>query len=46
MNEIEQLTHEEYTHFLAYGEDVSEELDPETQALLELTCIDVPEEGE
>ena len=46
MSEIETMCHEEYTNFLAYGDPVYEELDAATQALLELTCVDVPEEGE
>ena len=44
MSEIETMCHEEYTNFLAYGDEVYEELDAATQALLELTCLDVPEE--
>ena len=44
--EQERMNAEEYAYYLAYGDEVYEELDAATQALLELTAIDLPEEGE
>ena len=46
ISEIETMSHEEHTNFLAYGDPVYEELDEAAQALLELTCVDLPKEGE
>ena len=46
MSEIETMNHEEHCMFLAYGDPVYEELDKAVQTLMELTCVDVPEEGE
>ena len=46
MTEIESMTLEEFSEFLAWGDPLWEELDASTKALLELTCIDVPKEGE
>ena len=46
MSEIETMSHEEHCMFLAYGDPVYTELDTATQALLDLTIIDVPDEDE
>ena len=44
--EQERMNAEDYSFFLAFGDEVYQELDAATQALLELTCIDVPDAGE
>ena len=41
-----QMNAEDYAFFLAYGDEVYEELDAAARALLDLTILDVPEEGE
>ena len=46
LSTTEQMNAEEYAYFLAYGDEVYEELDAAAKALLELTCLDIPEEGE
>ena len=42
MSEIETLSHEEYAYYLAYGDEIYEELDAATKNLLELTCVKLP----
>lgn len=43
MSEIETLSHEEYAYYLAYGDEIYEELDAATKNLLELTCVKLPD---
>lgn len=40
MSEIETMCHEEYTNFLAYGDEIYEELDAETRVQIEQLCLE------